>query len=651
MKQNFRVIALFSMLGVLASCGGESTSSSEVDLTLDNTQEIEDFYAANPERFMFKTLADIPADLVWEDGMHLSEIGSPEAVEGGTYYEYIEDFPPTIRANGPDANSSFRPYVQDNVGMMLAERHPNEFEFYPGVADAWAISQEEKKVYIKLAPGARWTDGEPITVDDMFFTMFFNMSAYITDPWMNNYWTNELVSITKYDDHTFSFEVPEVRLDVLAKTLEVAPKPRHFFKELGDDYPERYQWRFVPTPGRYEIRDENINMGSNIVLTKIDNWWAADRKFWQHRFNPDRVNLAVIRDPSKHFEAFRAGDIDQYEIRTADYWYDFLPDDDPDVANGYISKAKFFNGGPKTTWGLWMNSSRPYLDNRDVRVGIQHAMNWDLVLESYFRGELFRRNSPKDGYGKFSHPTLEARNFDVDLAGEYFAKAGFVERGPDGLLLNAQGERLAFTLTTHYDRYTDVFTILKEEAVKAGLEIRIEMLDSAAGFRKAQEKQHDIYFVGFNVSLELLPRYWDNFHSDNAYDDAFLEDGSINPDRKIKPQTNNLESLADFEMDQLVDRFDAAVDEDEVVELSHTLIEMHHDYASHSPGFVQPFYWWGYWNWVKYPEGFNYRYTKKADRLFIHWIDTEAKEATLAARRSGEAMEPHVEVFDQFREY
>ena len=80
MKQNFRVIALFSMLGVLASCGGESTSSSEVDLTLDNTQEIEDFYAANPERFMFKTLADIPADLVWEDGMHLSEIGSPEAV-------------------------------------------------------------------------------------------------------------------------------------------------------------------------------------------------------------------------------------------------------------------------------------------------------------------------------------------------------------------------------------------------------------------------------------------------------------------------------------------------------------------------------------------------------------------------------------------
>jgi microcin C transport system substrate-binding protein len=650
MKQTHRIFLVIAFAFALTACGGESSNSSTVDLSLDNTQEIEDFYAANPDRFMFKTPADIPSNLVWEDGMHLPDIGTPQAVEGGTYYEYIEDFPPTLRPNGPDSNSSFRPYIQDWVGMPLAQRHPDEFDFVSGIADSWAISKDEKKVYIKLSPNATWTDGMPLTADDMLFTMFFNMSAYINDPWMNNYWTNEIVSVTKYDDHTFSFGVPQVRLDVLGKTLEVFPKPRHFFKELGDDYAERYQWRFVPTAGRYEVRPENVNMGSNIALTKIENWWAEDRKFWQHRFNPDRVNLAVIRDPSKHFEAFRAGDIDQYEIRTADYWYDFLPNDDPDVANGYIYKAQFYNGGPKTNWGLWMNSDRPHLDNQDVRVGIQYAANWDLVLASYFRGDLERRNTEKDGFGKFSHPDIKARPFDVEIAGEYFAKAGFTTRGPDGILLNEQGERLAFTLTTHYDRYADVFTILKEEAVKAGLEIRIEMLDAAAGFRKAQEKQHDIYFVGYNIGLEPLPRFWEYQHSDNAYDDAFLEDGSVNPDRKIKPQTNNLQSIAVYEIDQLIDRFDDSTDEDEVQALSHKLIEMHHEYASYSPGFVQPFYWHSYWNWVKYPEGFNHRYTKSARELFIHWIDEDAKETTLAARRAGDPMEARIEVFDEFRE-
>ena len=111
----------------------------------------------------------------------------------------------------------------------------------------------------------------------------------------------------------------------------------------------------------------------------------------------------------------------------------------------------------------------------------------------------------QEGYGKFSHPTLQPRPFDIELAREHFAAAGFDQQGPDGVLMNAQGQRLAFTLSTHYDRFADIFTILKEEALKAGLELRIEILDAAAGFRKAQEKQHDIYFVSFNAALEPLP--------------------------------------------------------------------------------------------------------------------------------------------------
>ena len=53
---------------------------------------------------------------------------------------------------------------------------------------------------------------------------------------------------------------------------------------------------------------------------------------------------------------------------------------------------------------------------------------------------------------------------------------------------------------------------------------------------------------------------------------------------------------------------------------------------------------------MKYPEGFNHRYTKSARELFIHWIDEDAKETTLAARRAGDPMEARIEVFDEFRE-
>ncbi|HBM83131.1 MAG TPA: hypothetical protein DD459_05615, partial [Halieaceae bacterium] len=59
----------------------------------DITAEVEAFYAANPEFFSFKTPADLPTGLVWENNDHLPDIGSPEAVKGGTQNAALQDFP------------------------------------------------------------------------------------------------------------------------------------------------------------------------------------------------------------------------------------------------------------------------------------------------------------------------------------------------------------------------------------------------------------------------------------------------------------------------------------------------------------------------------------------------------------------------------
>src|SRR3989338_8237402 len=130
----------------------------------------------------------------------------------------------------------------------------------------------------------------------------------------------------------------------------------------------------------------------------------------------------------------------------------------------------------------------------------------------------------------------------------------------------------------------------------------------------------------------MYPRFWETYHSDNAYDDAFLEDGSVNPDRQIKVQTNNLESMAIYELDQLIEQYDASSDKQEMIELGHRMMEMHHDYASFVPAYVQSFYRVGHWRWVKFPEGFNHKHSDTSGELFVHWIDTELKEETLAAR-------------------
>jgi microcin C transport system substrate-binding protein len=87
-----------------------------------------------------------------------------------------------------------------------------------------------------------------------------------------------------------------------------------------------------------------------------------------------------------------------------------------------------------------------------------------------------------------------------------------------------------------------------------------------------------------------------------------------------------------------------------MIELAHRMIKLHHDYASFVPGFYQGFFRLGYWRWVRYPDNFSDKHAAGAGELFVHWIDTAAKEETLAARKTGKTFEPSITVYDQWAE-
>jgi microcin C transport system substrate-binding protein len=107
--------------------------------------------------------------------------------------------------------------------------------------------------------------------------------------------------------------------------------------------------------------------------------------------------------------------------------------------------------------------------------------------------------------------------------------------------------------------------------------------------------------------------------------------------------------VAIYELDQLIDEYQNSDDKQRMIELSHQIMEIHYDYASFSPGWVEPYYRSAYWRWVRWPEGFNARYTIYPYELFVHWIDQEWKAETEAAMRSGRTFEPSIEVYEQFR--
>ncbi|MFN0127134.1 MAG: ABC transporter substrate-binding protein [Verrucomicrobiales bacterium] len=638
-----RALGLSLVLPWIVGCGApEDKDFSYPRHRIPLPEEAMEFFKANPDFFVWADRSQIPANLDWQDGAEVPEIGSHDAQKGGTYYYVIPDFPRTLRFVGPDANGAFRNNVHDNNTLALVGTHPDNPEHhFPSLARQWAIGEDRRTVYFQLDPDATYSDGVPIRADDYFFCFFFMRSPHIVDPWYNDAYKTKISKITQFDELTIAITLPEAKPDLLYRTTLVRPVPTHFYRDFAEDYVRLYQWQMEPTTGAYHVLEENIVKGRSIALTKVPNWWARDKRQFRFRYNPDRLDYRVVRDRDKIIALFKKDELDLYGANgiVPDVWYNKLSDSEPNVANGGIVRTTFYNQVPRPSWGMNINSMMPILKNRSVRQGLQHATNWDLVCQTYFRGDAQRMQTTSDGYVAVTFPDIKARPFDPALAAARFAEAGFTERGPDGILRNAAGERLSFTITTGYKRLADALTILQQEARKAGVEYRLEILDATAAWKKIDEKKHEISFGAKNTSVELYPRFWETFHGANAF----------KPDGSVQTETNNETQTNDPHLNALIEKYDRASSMEDIVRLAREIVAWLHEDAAFIPAFTEPFFRTAYWRWVKWPEGFQGKTARDADENMLFWIDTAERDATREALQRGESFPVQVHVFDQFR--
>ena len=637
-----------TMLFLLVSCSREDLRFPPYD----NTAEVEAEWKSKPDLYRFKTITDLPQDLKWEgDHPEYPDMGDPAAKKGGTFNYDMGNFPPTLRITGPDASNNFRSEHFDNVELNLTTKHLNLDKWIPCLAKEWAISDDRRTVYYRLDPDATYSDGVKVTVEDYFMQFYISLSKHVQDPYTNDYFKKEFEAITKFDDHTMSITLKDVKPDPLL-TANMNPMPRHFYREFGDDFPARYQWRKMPTTGAYDILPEDVKFGRSISLTRVKNWWAKDKKYYRYRFNADRMTYRLSANMDTVFELFRQGKIDHFyssaQLLPPNYWYD--KGDIPELLNGYIERYSFYNEFPRLPRCLYLNQSKPFLDNQDVRAGLSYAMDMDKVISVVLRGDAQRMQSAWSGYGRFVKPDLKALPYDPAKAQEHFAKAGFTKRNAKGVLENAEGTPLKFTVTIpNMALFTQAALIWKEGALKAGVDLEIESIDFTQLGKKMREKEHEIVLIAFG-SEPPYPHLWEYFHSENAWEKN--ADGSyvLKDGKKVKkPDTNNLTMTDNPELDKLIDQERKAPNEDEKQKLCWQIQEIVQKSCCQIPTWEVPMYRYFHWRWMRWPKDGNMKITREALDAFVWWIDDDIKAETQQAMREGKSFGEVSRVFDQYR--
>jgi len=621
---------------------GEAREAAERRLiNLKREEEKWDFRLGLGDYFRFGKPEEVPADLVWEDGMENEEIGDPRAKKGGTLRTFIQTFPPTLRPFGDNSNNSFRSAIYDDIDMPLVGLHPKSMEMIPGLAKEWAVSTDGRTVYFKLDEAATYSDGLPVRAGDFIFGSYIRISDDIVNPYSKQFYRENIAGIVVYDERTLSISLPEAQLFAPATVGGLTPSSPHFYADYGPDFTERYQWKFPPTTGAYEVRDEDLLKGVSVTQTRVKDWWARDRKYYKHRFNPDRIVHIVVRDESKAFELFRAGELDSFYVTRPDYWYE--KSEIPPVFDGYIERFTFYNQWPAIPRGLYFNVSKPLLGDRDVRVGIQHSMNWQKVIDVIFRGDYQRLDAFNQGYLLFSDPTIKARPFSISAARAAFRKAGFTKVDRDGILRRADGTRLSISVSYPAVPILDkMMAILREEAKACGFDLRLDSNEATVDYKKSMLKQHEITLSGWMITPPT-PDFYQFMHSSNARDER----------GNLKPQTNNLWVWGRADTDQLSENVRFARTEEELRRNAVLLQNIIHDEAIFVPSYTTDFVRVASWRWIRWPDCEETRFCPPIvyDPLeaFVHWIDEDVKVETMEAKRSGKTFPEVNRIFDDYR--
>jgi microcin C transport system substrate-binding protein len=578
--------------------------------------------------FNFLTFAapEIPEDIKWLTNDSDPGYASKEAKKGGTFHEAILTFPLTFRVVGPDSNSSFRSAILGNQ-LGLIGIHPNTLNITPEIATHWAFGKDKKTMYFRLNKKARWSDGKPITAQDFAYTLEFMRSKHIIAPWYNDYYTKEIDKVIVYDDHILAVVGTKADPDLHLK-LGLIPTPRHFYGKLDKDFVKKYNWKIVPNTGPYQIYD--FKKGKYVKFKRKKNWWAKDLQYFKNRFNVDKVMFNVVRNYNLLWTYFKKAKVDVFGLTLPKYWH--VKSKTPVIENGYVYRIWFFNDTQRSAMGMWLNQDREIFKDKNIRYAFAHAMNIKKVIEKVLRNDYFRLEHGFMGYGRYSNKKIKARRFDLDKVNHYMKRAGW-KRGLDGIW-EKDGIRFSVEVSYSHDPHMPRLVVLKEEAKKAGIELRLQRLDPSAAYKKVLEKKHDVAWMGWSTSLR--PQYWEHFHSVNAH----------------RPQTNNITNTDDPEIDKLIIAYRNSLDEDERIDLSLRIQERIHEISSFVPTFMVPYVREAYWRWWKLPKVPG---TKQSTSLFdpfgsttggLFWFDKDLYNETKQAMKKKKKFPP-VTIIDE----
>ncbi len=461
----------------------------------------------------------------FEPAMAPDPLADPRAVHGGRIRVFSGGTPKSL--NYLLDNNSFSAQVFGLLYESLLSGTSLSPGHAPGLARAWTVSADGRTFTFELDPAAHWSDGRPVTAEDVCWTF----QKIVAPESLAGAFKMELEVFEEpvaLDERTVRVTAKETHWRNLGAFGGLPILPKHAY-ETNDFNKIHFAFPVVSGPYRLGTLRENVSL----ELVRRPDWWAADRPQNRHTLNFDVIDFRFYAERENAFEAFRKGEIDIFPIYTARIWAQEIRGERFD--KNWIVRQAIHNHSPVGFQGFAMNLRRPPYDDVRVRRALAHlldrpALNRTLMFNQYF----LHRSYYEDLYDA-DHPCSNPEyGYDPDEAARLLDEAGW-RLDPATGVRSKDGVPLVVRFLTH-DSTTDRFLAVYREALrKAGIRLEVERKDVAAWFRDMDAYHFDMTWAAWGAGLYKDPEsLWSSKEA-------------------ARPSGNNITGFGDPRVDALID--------------------------------------------------------------------------------------------------
>jgi peptide/nickel transport system substrate-binding protein len=342
----------------------------------------------------------------------------------------------------------------------------------PDLAESWGVSQDGTVYNISLRRTALWQDGQPVTSDDVLFTLGLLRSQYSTCPADVRAMWDE-VQVKRLDDYTLQFVLPEPFAPFL-DYLSFGLLPKHLLETLPADQLANSDFNLQPVgTGPYKLDHLTTENGqvTGAVLVVSENYYGQKPYIEQIVFQYYPTSQAAL-------DAYNQGEVLG------------ISDITPDLVTSACSNTNlncYTSRQPRLTLILFnlKNDTVPFLQDKNIRRALLVGLNRQRMVDTVLNGQGVVADSPLLSGTWAYYNGVAHVEFDPSMAEGMLKTAGYT-MPPDGTVRSKDGVALSFTL------------LYPDDAVHASLAMAV---------------QRDWASIGVQVALQAVP--YDSLVSDN----------------------------------------------------------------------------------------------------------------------------------------